>query len=232
MMGLIVFAAAAAAASPIPDDELARMRGGFALPGGLSVAIAVQSDTRIDGALVLRSVYRVDQGTPVLQVFAPAPGTSLSNRSTGSSNSVAAPPSMTLTFDRQSGARFDVGGRPGPNVNIVPGSTSGLGNDGSAGPAIAIAAGSGTVQVPTGALKVTEVPNGQQIRLLGNGIDITHLVGSAIGSAITNSANNRTIESSTTLALDISGATSTNLGSSMLRVETLGLDATAAMLPR
>lgn len=42
------------AAAPVPADELAGLRGGFAMPGGLSVAFGFDIETRVGGAIVQR----------------------------------------------------------------------------------------------------------------------------------------------------------------------------------
>lgn len=54
---------------PVADDALSSMRGGFALPGGVDVSVAVQSDTLVNGVLLLRSVYVIDKDAPSLTVF-------------------------------------------------------------------------------------------------------------------------------------------------------------------
>jgi len=61
----------------LPARELEAMRGGFTLPGGLDVAIAVTTDTKVDGALVLRSQLVIDRGAPQLTVLAGDGGNSL-----------------------------------------------------------------------------------------------------------------------------------------------------------
>lgn len=67
---------AAAAVAPVefgaalPAPRLAAMRGGFTLPGGLDVAIAITTDTKVDGALVLRSQLVIDHGPARLTVLA------------------------------------------------------------------------------------------------------------------------------------------------------------------
>ena len=54
----------------IHDIELAQMRGGFVLPNGIDVMMVITTETRVDGAMVLRSVLMVDQGAPQFTVFA------------------------------------------------------------------------------------------------------------------------------------------------------------------
>lgn len=53
----------------VPAEALEKMRGGFALPGGLDVSIAVQSNTSLNGAVVLRTQFLAGSGTPTLAVF-------------------------------------------------------------------------------------------------------------------------------------------------------------------
>lgn len=53
----------------VPAEALETMRGGFALPGGIDVSIAVQSDTAVNGALVLRTLFLANAGSPTLSVF-------------------------------------------------------------------------------------------------------------------------------------------------------------------
>lgn len=64
---------AALSGAPLAGDELAQMRGGFALPGGLSVAFGFDIETRIGGAIMQRlTLPQVTIGgtgpTPVVQV--------------------------------------------------------------------------------------------------------------------------------------------------------------------
>lgn len=159
-----VLAGAAFVVAPLPDGELSQLRGGFALPGGLDVAITIQTDTRVDGTLVLSTVYRVDQSTPTLMVNVPR---------------------EKIAADIQV-----------KHVNLA-------GDQ-----------------------------NGQSVQLHGDRLDVTHLLGRTIGSAIANTGSDRIIDSATTIGIDIRGATPANLGSSMLRVDALANDATSRLIPR
>ena len=58
----------------LTDAELARQRGGFRLPNGIDVAMTVQTQSAVDGLVVLKTVFRADQGQPALTVLAPARG--------------------------------------------------------------------------------------------------------------------------------------------------------------
>ncbi len=88
LAALPIAAASAAQASPfakapVEDSALRTMRGGFALPGGLDVSIAVQSSTSVNGRPILTTIFSADRGPAALSVFAggsqveAAPGASI-----------------------------------------------------------------------------------------------------------------------------------------------------------
>ena len=56
-------------------------------------------------------------------------------------------------------------------------------------------------------------------------IRIVHLTGNAIGSAIANMGSDRAIDTQTTLSIDLRNAGPDVLGSTMLRVEDVGIGA-------
>ena len=58
------------AKAPVEDSALGAMRGGFALPGGLDVSIAVQSSTSVNGRPILTTIFSADRGPAALSVFA------------------------------------------------------------------------------------------------------------------------------------------------------------------
>jgi hypothetical protein len=83
---------------------------------------------------------------------------------------------------------------------------------------------------PDGTLTLVRKGEATHVVLNGNQLDLTHLAGSrGFGSIVANSADGRSIDVSTVVGLDIRGATPERLGSSLLRVEALALDATAAL---
>lgn len=78
ILGLATLAAPGGAqtfpAAPLPDPELARERGGFSLPGGITLTLGVTTDTRIDGQEVLRTVVSLANGSPTLAVLGASGG--------------------------------------------------------------------------------------------------------------------------------------------------------------
>lgn len=169
-----VQAAASPFTSPLVEEKLSSMRGGFTLPGGLQVALGVTTESRIDGQLVLRSTFTLGDGVQSLQVQARSADGSL------------------RTIDSAQGVSFTG---------------------------------------PDGTLTLVRKGEATQVILNGSQLDLTHLAGSrGFGSIVANSADGRSIDVSTVVGLDIRGATPDRLGSSLLRIDTLALDATAGLV--
>lgn len=209
------------AAVSVPDAELATQRGGFTLPNGIDVALTVQTQTAINGAVVLRSVFRADQGPPTLTVYAPKSGqTVAADRVTTVGGTSGMP---TVTYDGRGGLQVTpaAGGR---GISVASGAASGAVPTGLA----ALAAG-GSVATDNGTVSQTARGGLQTAELRAADLSITHLAGTAFGSAIANSGSDRTIDTQTSVGLDLRNVDSTVLASAMLRVEDV---ATAAMLNR
>lgn len=204
----------------LPEIELAQQRGGLRLPSGLDLAITVQTQTAVSGDVVLRTEYKLDQGTPTLTVFAPRAGTSVPLQSApGGAGAAAAAAVPTITYDRVSGIRVTQGA---PTSSI--GVSASAPNDQL--PAGLVQVASGTM---TDAGIVTEGgANGvRTVSLSGQDLTITHLAGNAIGSAIANSGSDRSIDTQTTVSIGLSNVSPDILGSAMFRVQDIALDAVA-----
>jgi hypothetical protein len=216
---------------PIAEAELAELRGGFSTPGGLDIAIAVQTDTRVDGSLILRTVFRANEGPATLAAYAPQTDPSAVKTPVAI---VAAEggPSVNVMFDRSNGVRFVNGGAASPSLSISTGAAEELGASPDGSAAIPLSQGGPAIDVASGSLAIRSTGSGSRVNLQGPGLDVSHVIGSAFGSVIANSANDRSIETVTSIGLDISGATVANLGSALLRVDTLTTDAAIQMMPR
>lgn len=152
----------------VSDAELAQMRGGFRLPNGVEVAMAVQIDSIVNGQLVLRSVLVRDQGPANLEVYSPGDST----------------------------------------VQGV-------------GPSVSVAAGV-PVQTPNGLINVNDEKD--RVVLTGDGLQVQHLVGRALGTIISNEKNGRTIDNNMVVHLNLTRATPDRIGSSLLRAADVALD--------
>jgi len=209
------------AAVSVPDAELATQRGGFTLPNGIDVALTVQTQTAINGAVVLRSVFRADQGAPTLTVYAPKTGeTVAADRVTTVGGSAGMP---TVTYDGRGGLQVTPAAG-GPGIAIAAGAATGVVPAG-----LAVLAAGGSVATDNGTVSQTATGGLQTAELRAADLSITHLAGTAFGSAIANSGSDRTIDTQTSVGLDLRNVDSTVLASAMLRVEDV---ATAAMLNR
>lgn len=219
-MSLVAFLLLAAApdqydAPTVPDPELAQQRGGFRLPGGIDVALTVQTQTAINGAVVLASVFRADQGTPTVTAYAPKPGeTVAATAPTAAATAAAGAPS--ITYDSRNGIQVSRAG--GPTVALA-----------TSGSIAAVPAGLAAVQngAATDAGTVAQATkNGlSTVTLSAGDLSVTHFAGNAFGSAIANAGSDRAIQTDTTLAIDLRSAGPDVLGSAILRATGLADDA-------
>lgn len=216
--------------SSVSDPELSTMRGGYQAPGGIEIGLAVQTDTSVNGALLLRSVFRAEAGMAELQAFTPRAGSHIAGQSAGSDGVSAPSAAVSVRFDRQSGVSV----LPGTgSIQRIPISTGAF-------PAAAarsddldtadLAAGR-TVDTAVGAVSLEQSHSGSTVHLQAAGLDVSHIFGNAFGAVVANTASDRALDTVTTVSLDLSGATPANLGSTMFRVEALGLES-ARMLGR
>lgn len=213
----VVAPASAPLPNPLPDEILATQRGGFRLPSGIDVALTVQTQTAINGAVVLRSVFQADHGTPTLTVYAPRPGETVAadGGHTGASGDPAMP---VVTYDSRNGIQISTsGGAPAVSLTL-PGGAAPVATGLAPVTGEGIVTDNGMVSQSTrGALQVAE--------LRAADLTITHLAGSAFGTAIANAGNDRAIDTSTAIGIDLRNAGPDVLGSSMLRVQDVAINA-------
>lgn len=225
MIGLWFVLGAAQAASPLaapalPDVVLAEQRGGFRLPSGIDVSITVQTQTVLDGAIVLRTVFRADQGAPTITILAPSPGHPVAAGTSGSGGSAQAAAMPSVTYDRAAG------------IQVVPGlGTPRIAVTTDSGQSLATAGGLTPVQpgatTDNGTVSASDNGGLRTVTLDGADLTITHLAGNAFGSAIINSGNDRAIDTQTSVSIGLSNAGPDVLGSTMFRVQDVALAATA-----
>ncbi|MBB4616560.1 hypothetical protein [Sphingomonas abaci] len=214
---------------PLADAELATITGKFILPGGGSLALSVTSDTMLNGALVLRTVLTVDQGSRV-QVYGRSDG-SASAPPTAAGAAPAAPvltSGASVLFDRRSGAQIVP-----PTVSTIRVGGIGAAGAGAAEPGltpIAVAAGGPAVRTPDGLVSVATLAGGTQVSLAGDQIGIAHLVGPTVATAILNAGNDRTIDTVTTIGIDLHDAAALAMGSAAMKVDALAADASRGMV--
>ena len=212
-----------------PDPVLAEQRGGLRLPNGLDIALAVQTQTSVNGAIVLRTDFQVDKGPATTTVYVPRSGQIVAAQAgagqggAGTATGSAGAPS--IAFDNRNGLQVT------PGSGALPVSVSG--NGAAAGGASPVPAGLAIVSPATVAMtdngQVTQDIQGgvRTVQLNGADLTVTHLTGNAFGSAITNSGSDRAIDTQTAVSIDIHNAGPDMLGSAMFRAQDMALDAAA-----
>ena len=221
-----VVAAATLPAATVPDAELAALRGGFRLPTGIDVALAVQTDTSVNGALMLRSVFTADTGAPTIQVFAPASGQEPAATARSDAIDTPAGGAVSVQFDPQRGVTVIPAAATTPTLSIRVGAPRSAVDAASQGLSVVpVGAGMPAVATAGGAVSLEALPEGARIRLEGDGLDVSHIVGNAFGSVLANTANDRIIDTTTTVSMDLSNVGPDALGSTMFRVENVAVEA-------
>lgn len=218
----IVLAAQAATplgSAPLADPILAEQRGGFRLPNGIDVAISVQTQTVLDGAVVLRTVFRADQGAPTLTILAPPSGqTVAAQRDAGGASTTQGTSMPSVTYDRNSGIQV-MPGVTTPQVSISSGAGS---STGAADGLVPVAAGATT---DNGVVSTAATDGLRTVTLSATDLTITHIAGNAFGSAILNSGSDRAIDTQTAVSINLSNAGPDVLGSAMFRVQDVAIAA-------
>jgi hypothetical protein len=168
----------------VPDRELAKMRGGLNLPNGFDVSFAVDLQTRINGVLALHTSYASDGPSAGLHVYGvggggavPAqgvPNVVLSANAAG----VSAPTSLTITSN--------------PSTATTP-----------SGGALPVVANGAPVQTAAGTYSLSQNDRGNVVTYDAAGIQVQQLIGQATGIAVANTANNRSIDTSTTVNVNL-----------------------------
>ncbi|MBC9033915.1 hypothetical protein IAG41_16100 [Sphingomonas sp. JC676] len=199
----------------LSDAELANQRGGIHLPNGIDVAITVQTETAIDNAVVLRSVFKIDQGQPKFTIFVPRPGERVTSESRGADGRTPLP---SVSYDSRTGIQV-VPGYGAPAVSTADAASMQI-REG-----LMPVDPTGPVQTDFGTVFRKDQGGVAQAALQGSDFSVTHFAGAAFGSLITNSGNDRVIDTTTTLAIDLRNAGPDLVGSAMPRVENIAIDA-------
>lgn len=211
-------AAGAIAEPPLPDAALAKLRGGIRLPSGVDVALSVQTQTSLNGNIVLQTVFQADRGPATVTAYAPRSG-----------EVVAAPARDQQVATDTTGPIVTYDARNG--LTVTPG---------AAIPVTAAALSGAADTIPAGLAKVADgavTDNGviaessrgsvRTVELQGADLRVAHLSGAAIGSVIANTGGDRTIDTLTNVAIDLRNAGPDTVGSAMFRVQDIALDALA-----
>ncbi|KHL24163.1 hypothetical protein PK98_15490 [Croceibacterium mercuriale] len=226
MIVALLLSQAAIAAAPtftlpeLPDAVLAEQRGGVRLPSGIDLALTVNTQTAVNGNVVLQTVFSIVDGAPTVTVLTPEDGRTVAAPVAGAGTATVGGAAPVVTYDRQHGLQVT-----GANSAIPV--QFGKGTAASSAPLQGLQAIDPTRPVRTDAGTVSQTGETavRSVDLVAPDLTISHLVGNAFGSAIANARNDATIDTQTTLSIDLRNAGPDVLGSAMLRVEGVALDA-------
>ena len=220
--GILLFAAAVApittswSVPPVPDPDLATMRGGIMLPNGLNIAIGIDIQTRINGVLALHTVYSSEAPTNAIRVY--TDGTNSPSTAPGSTE-VATGGTLNASVDA---ARSPTGTTVVPatssqptTINVVSGPTS-TWLDGTGQTNVPVVANGPGIAASSGTISLTEDAQGAQVTLSTPTIEIQHLVGQATGAVVSNTANNRTIDTVSSINVNLIGVPAGLLGNALM----------------
>ncbi|WP_267347491.1 hypothetical protein [Sphingomonas sp. GM_Shp_2] len=222
MMGAVVMMLIAQgapfAAAPVADTELAEQRGGFRLPSGIDVALTVQTQTAINGAVVLRTVFRTEDAGPSFAVYTPRPGETVAARGDGGQGGAPAT-TPVISYDRATGIHVTRGAAV-PGVTITGGAAS----------AQSLAAGlqrvgDASAATDAGWLRQATAGATRTATLEGQDLSITHFAGAGFGSLILNTGDDRAIDTQTSVSIALANAGPDVLGSAMFRAANVGIEA-------
>jgi hypothetical protein len=219
----------------VSDAELSEQTGKFMLSNGTEIAMSVVSDSVVNGQLVLRTVFRVDHDASV-KVFAPSSdqpvsvGTNGSTGTAGTNTGTVTPNSVQVMFDRDSGLATVTPTYAVNSAGVHLGTSEP--SDPTAGGLVEVPVtpGGAPVSTPGGQVTLAQLSRGTVVQIAGDQFQVSHLVGSAIATAVTNSANDRTIDVVTNVNIDLRNVTPYTLGSAALKVDTLALEAARGLV--
>lgn len=225
MIGAILALVASGVPGPLYDDTplaepvLAEQRGGLRLPNGIDANLSIQTRSAVDGNVVLQTVVTIDQGPPVIQIFVPKTGETIALPS-GSSQAISGMQAV-VSYNRTSGLQVTTAGPP----------LSATASYGSNAVTLTLPEGlrivdaSVPVATDNGSVSSFGASGIQGVELVSSDLRIVHLTGSAFGSVIANSADNRAIDTQTALSIDLRNAGPDVLGSASFRVENVAIEA-------
>lgn len=182
-------------AQVVADDGLADARGGFLLPNGLDIRLGITIDTRIDGRLALSTVLTLDN-TSQLTVYT---GGNTQPQTAATEILVPGPDGPSLVRIAQD-APFRAEAGQGQPIAVLP--------NGDA--------------VPThwGEVRLEQSDTQSTVFLAGDGLELRHMIGTATGALVANTANDRVIDTMVTIDIDVRGS-AIPVGTMMLRLDNL-----------
>lgn len=206
---------------PVPDHELASMRGGMLLPNGLNVAVGIDIQTRIDGVLALHTIYSSEGPNSGIRVYTDGT-TSPSTAPTTTVVSTQGAP-VVVSWSPTQTTVIPSGGGPAMTINVVAGPMSNW-LDAAGQTLIPVSTNGPAIDAAPGRFSLTNDTQGARVTLMAPSIEVQHLVGQATGAVILNTANNRVVDTVSSINVDLIGLPS-GLLSGVLMVNRIAADA-------
>jgi len=214
----------AANAQPVPDGELAMMRGGLMLPNGLNVAIGIDIQTRIDGVLALHTIFSSE--SPAIGIRIYTDGTTSPSQVPGTVTVAGGDANWpTVSVSRSPTGTTVVAPATGPatSINIVSGPTSGW-LDAAGQTLVPVVANGPPLAADGGSIRLTTDERGAQVALITPAVEVRHLIGQATGAVIANTANGISIDTVSTVNVNLIGLPA-GLTNGMLMVNRIAAEA-------
>lgn len=190
----------------VPDRELAVMRGGLLLPDGLDIAIGIDIQTRLNGALILHTVYTSDGPNTGIKVYTDGTTSPSSTPATVSVTTAAAASTPTIIVDRATtGTIVAAPAASAPvTVNLVQGAPS-TWLSGSGQNSVPVTANGPAVSSEGNSIQLASNAQGAVVTLNGPGLEVQQLVGQATGVVVANTGNDRVIDTVSSINVNVQG---------------------------
>jgi hypothetical protein len=190
----------------VSDPDLARMRGGVQLPNGLTVSIGIDIQTRVNGQLALHTVYASEGAAAGVRVFSDGAHPVPQAPTTQSVSASATAGTPTLVVDRSPTGTTIIPSTttPATTVNLVNGDPSTwLSGEGQT--QIPVQPNGPAVPSPYGQVSLEKTESGTVVALQSPTLLVRQLVGQATGVVIANTANNQSIDTISSVNVDLQG---------------------------
>lgn len=196
----------AAFGMPLSNLALSRMRGGLRLPNGLDVSLGIDIQTRVDGLLALHTVYASEGPATGVRVFTDGakPVPTAPATTTVSADAVAGVPVLVIDRSPTGTTIMPTSSVAATTVNLVNGDPSTwLSGEGQT--QVPVTPNGPAVAAEPGSVRLTSDESGAVVTLQAPNLEIRHLVGQATGTFVANTGDNRSIDTISSVNVDVQG---------------------------
>jgi hypothetical protein len=207
------------------NTELAIMRGGLRLPNGLDVSLGIDIQTRVNGLLALHTVYASEGPAAGVRVFVDGAKPVPLAPATQTISASAVPSMPVLVVDRSPAGTTlaSTTATPAATVNLVNGDPS-IWLSGEGQVQLPVVAEGPAVATEQGDVRLATDDRGAVVTLQAPSLFVQQLVGQATGVVLANSGSDRTIDTVSSVNVDLQGV-SPALLSGLFAAQRAALDA-------